>query len=76
MELKAVVQGGRLILDQATTLPEGTVLDLVVEDGGDELSPDDRAALEASIARGLEQTERGEGEPANDVLQRLRNLRR
>jgi len=76
MGLRAVVQGGRLVLDQATTLPEGTVLDLVVDDGGDALSPEERAELEASIARGLAQADRGEGRPVDEVLERLRKLRK
>jgi hypothetical protein len=32
-------------LDEPTTLPEGTVLDLVLDDEGDDLSDQDREAL-------------------------------
>ena len=42
--LRARVENGRLVLDEPTTLPEGTVVDLVVDDGGDDLT-DERRAL-------------------------------
>ncbi len=35
--LRARVQNGRLVVDEPTALPEGTVLDLVVDDEGDDL---------------------------------------
>jgi hypothetical protein len=35
--LRARVEKGRLVLDEPTTLPEGTVIDLVADDEGDDL---------------------------------------
>jgi predicted transcriptional regulator len=40
----------------------------------DEMTPEERADLLASIDRGLEQAARGEGIPAEEVLRRLRSL--
>lgn len=37
-QLRARVENGRLVLDEPTTLPEGTVIDLVADDEGDDLS--------------------------------------
>ena len=37
MVLRAHVKDGYLRVDEPTTLPEGTVLDLVVDDEGDDL---------------------------------------
>jgi hypothetical protein len=39
--IRARVQNGRLLLDAPTALPEGTVLDLVIDDEGDDF--DERA---------------------------------
>lgn len=50
--LKAKVRNGRLVLDEPTTLPEGSDVELRVVDD-DEMSDDERQRLHASIARGL-----------------------
>lgn len=76
MSVRATVRNGRLTLDEPTELPEGTVLDLVIDDEGDELSPTDGVALEAAIARSLDQADHGLSAPAEDVLARLRARRR
>jgi hypothetical protein len=46
--IRAKVKGGRLFLDEPTSLPEGTVLDLVVDDEGDDLTREERQALNES----------------------------
>jgi hypothetical protein len=57
--LRARVHGGRLILDEPTSFPEGTVIDLVVADN-DDLDGEERArldeALEVSLASAREGT--------------------
>lgn len=54
----AHVRAGRLVLDEpATDLAEGTAVELEVRD---ELAPEERARLEAAIAAGEAQYERGE----------------
>jgi hypothetical protein len=70
--VRAHVEGGRLVVDDPTDLPEGTKVDLAVMGDDDDLSPEERAEMLASIDRGLEQAARGEGSPAEDVLRRLR----
>jgi hypothetical protein len=75
MGVRATVRNGRLVIDEQTELPEGTVLDLVVDDEGDDLDTEDRRALDAAIAKSLRQVERGEVAPASDILARLRARR-
>ena len=74
-ELRAVVRNGRLVLDEPTTLPEGTVLDLVVDDEGDDLTDEERAALNAAISRAWKSLEEGRGLPADQAVARLRQRR-
>ena len=75
MSVRAKVRDGRLLVDEPTSLPDGTELELVVDDGGDELDVDELAALNASLTAGLEQARRGETMPIEDILAKLR-LRR
>ena len=69
--LRARVTAGRLILDLPTSLPEGTEIDLVVADGGDELDDAERALLHESIRRSLAQSAAGETVSAEEVLRSL-----
>jgi hypothetical protein len=62
----------RLHVDQPTTLPEGTVLDLVVDDEGDDLDEAERAALNATISRAWRSVQAGSGRPMGAVLGDLR----
>jgi hypothetical protein len=50
--LRARVQGGHIVVDGSTDLPEGTQLTLVMVDADSEMSPEERADLEAEIERG------------------------
>ena len=68
MMLKAAVTNGRLVVDEPTDLPEGTTLDLVAADPGDELDDDERAELHAAIDEGLADMRMGQGIPAAEVL--------
>ncbi len=70
MVLHARVKGGRFVIDEPTDLPDGSIVELVPID--DVVDPSERAALEASIARGLAEAERGETVPADEAMQRLR----
>ena len=70
--IRARVRDGRLIVDEPTDLPEGTELDLVIDDdAGDGLDETERAALHAAIARAWASFQAGEGRPAADVLRDL-----
>ena len=75
MGVRATVRGGRLIVDQPTDLPDGTVLDLVIDDEGDQLEPAEREALDAAISRSLAQAEDGRTAPVEEILHRLRARR-
>ena len=70
--LKARVHNGRLVLDIPTSLPEGTELELVVDDGKEPMDDAERAALLASLDEGLDDADAGRTKPASAVLQSLR----
>jgi hypothetical protein len=72
LTLKAQVRGGRLVLDEPTDLPEGSEVELVLVDEGDELDDEDRAQLHASLQRSAEQFRAGRGIDADQALARLR----
>ena len=73
MPVRATVRGGRLVVDQPTELPDGTVLDLVIDDEGDELDDAERAALDAAISTLWSQAQAGRTLPAEAILERLRS---
>ena len=75
MAVRATVKNGRLVVDEPTKLPDGTVLDLVLDDEGDQLDEAERTALDAAITASLEQVEAGRVAPADEVLARLRARR-
>jgi hypothetical protein len=75
MLARAVVRGGRLIVDEPTELPEGTVLDLVIDDEGDDLSPKERAQLDARLDRALAQADAGSTVDAGEVFARMHRQR-
>ncbi|PRQ02749.1 hypothetical protein ENSA5_21010 [Enhygromyxa salina] len=74
--VRATVRNGRLVVDEEIALPEGTVVNLVIDDEGDELDERERQALNAAIDTSLEQEARGEVNPAEKILARLRERRR
>ncbi len=74
--LRAKVKDGRLFLDEPTNLPEGTVLQLVVDDEGDDLDEAERQALNAAIARAWESAKAGQGRPADAIVDELRARRK
>ena len=70
--LKAIVRNGKLVVDETPTdLPEGTELELVVADQGDDLDDEERARLHASIDRGLADIKAGRVTDIDDVLNEL-----
>lgn len=72
MTLRAIVRDGRLIVDEPTALPEGTIVDLVLDDEGDDLDEAERAALHAHLDASWNESERGNVVPADEVLAELR----
>lgn len=75
MSVRATVRNGRLTVDEPVDLPEGTVLDLVIDDEGDQLDERERQALDEAIARSLKESANGISAPAEDILAKLRSRR-
>jgi hypothetical protein len=69
------VEKGRLILDEPTSLPDGTVIDLVADDEGDDLTDDERRALHAALSASWTSAEAGHLRPASAILDELRRRR-
>lgn len=75
MPIRAKVSSGRIIVDEPTLLPEGTTLNLVVDDEGDDLDVEERAALDAHLAKAWESVRAGSVRPAEDLIAELRARR-
>ena len=73
--LRARVEEGRLVLDEPTALPEGTVIDLVADDEDDDLTDDERRALHDAISTSWQSAEAGRLRPASEILDELRRRR-
>ncbi len=68
--LKAIVQGGRAIIEDMGEYPDGTELELsLVED--DEVDAEERAKLHAALDVGLAQARDGQTRPAEEVIAKL-----
>ncbi|MBI3494235.1 MAG: hypothetical protein HY047_21010 [Acidobacteria bacterium] len=72
MTIKGRVHAGRLVVDEPTSLPEGTEVELLPLDPGDWLDASDRAALHAALAQSQADVAAGRLIDAADVLKRLR----
>lgn len=73
--LQARVENGRLVLDEPTTMPEGTVVDLVADDEGDDLTDEERRALHEALSASWKSAESGRLRPASEILDQLRRSR-
>jgi hypothetical protein len=74
-KFRARVENGRLILDEPTALPEGTLLDLVVDDEGDDLGVEDRRALHDALRRSSESVAAGRVLAGSKIIDKLRERR-
>jgi hypothetical protein len=72
---RARVQKGRLVLDEPTSLPDGTVVELVADDEGDDLTDEERRALHESLSASWKSAEAGHLKPASAILNELRRRR-
>lgn len=72
MTIKARVRDGRLVVDEPTTLPEGTEVQLLALDPGDWLDDGDRAALHGALEQSEEDVKAGRLVDAGEVLKGLR----
>ena len=71
MQIRTIqVRNGRLALDEATDLPDGAEVEILVID--DELTSEERAQLHASLDRALEDSDAGRGMEAWEYLERYR----
>jgi hypothetical protein len=59
-------------VDEPTTLREGTVIDLVADDEGDDLNEAERAALHEALSQSWKSAEAGKARPSSEVLRDLR----
>jgi hypothetical protein len=75
--LHATVVKGRLVMNEPTDLPEGTVLELVpaISDSDEELSEEDWAVLRPLLARSWKSAEKRRGRPLEETLKRLSSRR-
>jgi hypothetical protein len=71
--LKAIVRNGRLVLDEPTTLADGTEVELLAVD--EDLDPDEKARLLQSIEDGFEDVERGDHMDGFEFIAQLRAKR-
>ncbi len=74
--LKATVRNGRIVVDEPTDLPEGTVLTLAIDHGdSDDMSAEEKAALDAALSKSWAQIQAGHAIPIEQVLEKMRKLR-
>ena len=73
MVLKAHVHAGRLVLDEPTELPEGTVIDLLPLDPGDWMDEADRAALHRALRESDADVAAGRLVDAAEILREIRS---
>jgi hypothetical protein len=73
--LRARVENGRLVLDEPTTLPEGTIVNLVADDEDDDLTDEERQALHDTLMASWKSAETGDVRPASAILNELRRRR-
>ena len=62
-----------MVMEEPTDLPEGTVLELVADDEGDDLDEAQRAALHDAIECAMAAARAGRVRPAAEVLAELRS---
>jgi hypothetical protein len=73
MTIKAKVKAGRLVLDEPTSLPDGTEVELLPLDPGDWLDDVDRAALHKALRDSDADVAAGRLVDAEAVLKELRS---
>ena len=67
------MRGGRLVLDEPTDLPEGTELELVVDDEAVALTPAELRELDERLVRAERSIRAGRGIPGDEVFAKLRS---
>jgi hypothetical protein len=72
--MRARVRGGHIVVEEPTNLPEGTELMLLIVEADDEITPEERADLDAMIERGRKDIAAGNGISSEELLARVRAL--
>jgi hypothetical protein len=72
---RARVKKGRLVLAEPTSMPEGTIVDVVADDEEDDLTDEERRALHDALSASWKSAEAGHLRPASAVLDELRQRR-
>jgi hypothetical protein len=70
--LRERVENGRLILDTPTALPEGTAIDLVADDAGDDSRTTSAARCTKPLTASWKSADAGRLKPASAILDELR----
>ena len=73
--LRAHVVKGRRVREEPTALSEGTVVDLVADDEGDDLTDEERRALHDALSTSSKSADAGHLRPASAILDELRQRR-
>jgi len=60
-------------VDEPTTLPEGTEIDLTTVETGDDLDDEERAALHAALGEAWASAQAGRVAPAEQLIRKLRS---
>ena len=69
---KAYVRDGRLVMNEPTGIPEGSKIELVVADDGDDLDDEERQRLHRALARSWASAKQGNTRPAREVIRKLK----
>ena len=69
--LRAHVENGRIVVDDPTDLPDGTVLHVFPVSGGDGMTAEELEALERALAEGSADIAAGRVIDASELLARL-----
>jgi hypothetical protein len=73
--LRAHVEKGRLVLDEPTSLPKGTVLELVADDEGDDLTEEERRSLHEMLSASWKSAQESRSRLASAILDELKRRR-
>jgi hypothetical protein len=73
--LRAQVKNGRLVMDEPTDLPEGSVVPLEISKDWDELDEEERTALHRALDEAEADVDAARTVSIEDVRSRLRAIR-
>ena len=74
--LRARVEKGRVVIDEPSPFPDGTILELVIAESDEEMDDEERRALRAALARSRADVRAGHVYSAEEVVKGRRRIRR